>query len=82
MKTDDGFWHILVDIVGETENGWRCDRGDGSGPFILPKQKSVIWRDVPSVGAKKASVSVPDGLASKHRQIVGDEAFEAAKAKR
>lgn len=77
-KDGDGYWHLHVTIVGETQNGWRCEKEEG-GPFILPKAKSVVWHDAPSVGAINVYVVVPGWLALNHRQIVGDAEFEANK---
>ncbi len=81
-QDENGDWQIEVDIVGETENGWKCEYGHGQPAFILPKSKSVAWGGSPSVGARHVHVMVPNWLALNHRQIVGDVAFEENKKQR
>lgn len=69
-----------VDIVDQTVAAIKCTlRGDTS-EFWLPKAH-IITTCTPMEGPMAYEVGVPDWLALKHRQLCGDEAFEAAKAK-
>jgi hypothetical protein len=70
--------HELTILV-VTENGVRCSVAEGE-PFWLPKN-SVQWRQPLKTG-QKVSATIPEWLAEKHRQLVGDEKFEEAKRRK
>ena len=63
-------------ILALTENGVRCSAAEGEA-FWLPKAH-VTWHRPPETG-RKVSATIPNWLALSHRQLVGDEKFEAAK---
>jgi hypothetical protein len=73
----DRVYHLSV--LALTDNGDRCSTGEGEA-FWLPRN-SVKWHSPPTTG-KTVSATIPEWLAEKHRQLVGDDAFEAAKRRK
>ena len=63
-------------VSARTEAGVCCAANDGS-PFWL-SLKSCEWSADPQPG-RSVSVEIPDWLARKHRQLIGDDEFEKAK---
>ena len=70
----DRVYHLSV--LALTDSGVRCSAGEGEA-FWLPKN-SVKWYSPPTTG-KTVSATIPGWLAEKHRQLVGDEKFDAAR---
>ena len=66
-------------ILAVTESGGRCSAAEGE-PFWLPKNH-VKWHQPLKTG-QKVSATIPGWLAEKHRQLVGDDAFEEAKRRK
>jgi hypothetical protein len=67
-----------LEIVALTDKGVECSLAGGSA-FWLPRSPHVQWDGPPQVGQTIRAV-VPNWLAAKHRQLVGDETFEQTKA--
>jgi hypothetical protein len=70
----DRVFHLSV--LALTDRGVQCTTGQGEA-FWLPK-RHVKWQSEPTAG-KQVSAVIPGWLASKHRQLVGDEKFDAAR---
>jgi hypothetical protein len=70
----DRVYHLSV--LALTDSGVRCSTGEGEA-FWLPKN-SVKWHTELAAG-KTVSATIPAWLAEKHRQLVGDEKFDAAR---
>ena len=67
-------------FIEEREKSWKCsNNSDMSNPFYLSKDWTIF-------GEKNEDgsyiIGVPKWLQLKHRQLCGDEAYDAEKAKR
>lgn len=74
---------IEVLVIEQTESGkaLKCSmREDGGETFFLPKGQIKPIGKVKK--GQKAKFSMPEWLYLKHRQMCGDEAFEAEKSRR
>jgi hypothetical protein len=67
---------VALHILSLSARGVHCATAASTGaPFWLPRDRHVAWARVPRVG-DFIPASVPDWLAAKHRQLVGDVAYE------
>jgi len=66
-----------VRVLKTTQVGVQCELLGGSEPFWLSRS-NCRWSEDPQ-GSLFVEVAVPEWLANKHRQLVGDREFERAK---
>jgi hypothetical protein len=68
--------NVALYILDLTPKGVQVATAGSTGsPFWLPRSGHVEWVDPPRRG-ELVTASVPEWLAAKHRQLVGDVAFE------
>jgi hypothetical protein len=65
-------------ILALTDSGVRCSTGEGDGFWLPRKDDHVKWHSEPTAG-KQVSVTIPKWLASKHKQLDGDDKRDYAK---
>ena len=72
-----------IQIIEVRDASFKCEVDTAPGaPFYLPRDpKHLTWPETVAVG-DVVEIEIPDWMASKHRQLVGDAAFEAAKRRR
>ena len=73
MNGYSGALHILA----VSERGVQCATSEGEA-FWLPRSGHVQWARPPQPGAVVTAI-VPGWLAAKHRQLVGDVAYESVR---
>ena len=70
---------VELAVLAMTDKGVQCEVDSGGGPFWLPKGGDYIkWDRPPTVGQRTAA-EIPAWMAKKHRQLVGDDEFKAAR---
>lgn len=75
MKNFSGAFHILA----VTDKGVQCATNSSTAnTFWLPRDRYVEWVDPPKPGTFVHAV-LPQWLASKHRQLVGDVAYRCVR---
>ena len=71
---------IKVTVVDHTEKSVKCEVSGHPDAFYLPKAQIKPIGKV--IRNKPAEFDIPEWLWLKHRQLCGDEAFEAEKVRR
>lgn len=70
---------FILERRGDTGGSWKFAAPGDEDEFYLAKSQVTV---TPIEGdSTMAEVEVPEWLAKRHRQLVGDEVFEAEKAR-